>query len=60
MDRSVAQVLTQLALPTLDRGRYVRYVGSASDGLSVDRSGASAPAQVLLPKYEFTVGEVCR
>jgi transketolase len=37
-----------------------RYVGDAGDVLSVERFGASAPAEVLLSKYGFTVDEVCR
>jgi transketolase len=37
-----------------------RYVGDAGGVLSVDRFGASAPADVLLREYGFTVDEVCR
>ncbi len=39
---------------------WQRYVGAAGSVLSVERFGASAPADVLLPKYGFTVEEVCR
>jgi transketolase len=37
-----------------------RYVGAAGDALSVERFGASAPAEVLPREYGFTVEEVCR
>jgi transketolase len=37
-----------------------RYVGDAGDVLSVERFGASAPADVLMREYGFTVDEVCR
>jgi transketolase len=37
-----------------------RYVGDAGDVLSVERFGASAPGDVLLREYGFTVEEVCR
>ena len=37
-----------------------RYVGAAGDVLGVDRFGASAPAEVLLREYGFTVDNVCR
>ena len=37
-----------------------RYVGNAGDVLSVERFGASAPADVLLREYGFHVEEVCR
>ena len=36
-----------------------RYVGAAGDVLSVERFGASAPAEVLLREYGFTVDAVC-
>jgi transketolase len=37
-----------------------RYVGDAGDVLSVERFGASAPGEVVLREYGFTVEEVCR
>jgi transketolase len=37
-----------------------RYVGAAGDVVSVERYGASAPAEVLLREYGFTVEAVCR
>jgi len=37
-----------------------RYVGDAGDVLSVERFGASAPGDVVLRGYKFTVEEVCQ
>ena len=37
-----------------------RYVGDRGDVLGVDRFGASAPGDVLLREYGFTVENVCR
>ncbi len=37
-----------------------RYVGDAGDVLSVERFGASAPGEVVLHEYGFTVEEVCK
>jgi len=36
-----------------------RYIGAHGNMLSVDRFGASAPAEVLLREYGFTVDRVC-
>src|SRR4029078_7319405 len=36
-----------------------RYVGDRGDVLSVERFGASAPGQVVLREYGFTVDAVC-
>ncbi|MEO6264606.1 MAG: transketolase [Luteimonas sp.] len=36
-----------------------RYVGAVGDVLAVERFGASAPAEVLLREYGFTVDNVC-
>ena len=38
---------------------WQRYVGDAGGIVSVDRFGASAPAEVLLREYGFTVEAVC-
>ncbi len=38
---------------------WQRYVGDAGGIISVDRFGASAPAEVLLREYGFTVEAVC-
>ena len=35
------------------------YVGDRGDILGVERFGASAPAEILLPEYGFTVDNVC-
>jgi transketolase len=37
-----------------------RYVGDRGDALGVERFGASAPGDVLLREYGFTVENVCR
>jgi transketolase len=37
-----------------------RYVGSRGDVLAVDRFGASAPGEVMMRQYGFTVDNVCR
>ena len=37
-----------------------RYVGESGDVLGVDRFGASAPAEVLLREYGFTVDNICK
>ncbi|MHB8744092.1 MAG: transketolase-like TK C-terminal-containing protein, partial [Sulfuricaulis sp.] len=37
-----------------------RYVGSHGDVLAVDRFGASAPGDVMLREYGFTVDNVYR
>jgi transketolase len=37
-----------------------RYVGDAGDVVSVERFGASAPGNVVLREYGFSVEEVCR
>jgi transketolase len=37
-----------------------RYVGDAGDVLGVERFGASAPGEVVLSEYGFTVDEVCK
>ena len=37
-----------------------RYVGSRGDVLAVDRYGASAPGDVVMREYGFTVDNVCR
>lgn len=36
-----------------------RYVGSRGDVLAVDRFGASAPGEVMMRRYGFTVDNVC-
>ncbi|MDR3446708.1 MULTISPECIES: transketolase [unclassified Dyella] len=38
---------------------WERYIGAAGDMLGVEHFGASAPAEVLLREYGFTVDNVC-
>ena len=37
-----------------------RYVGDRGDVLGVDRYGASAPGDVVMREYGFTVDNVCK
>ena len=53
-------VTARLALEAGVAQGWHRYVGAAGDVVSVERFGASAPADVLLREYGFTVEEVCR
>lgn len=39
---------------------WYRYVGSRGDVLAVDRFGASAPGEIVMREYGFTVSNVCR
>ena len=39
---------------------WYRYVGSRGDVLAVDRFGASAPGEMVMREYGFTVDNVCR
>ncbi|MEF9671878.1 hypothetical protein QNM99_03120 [Pseudomonas sp. PCH446] len=41
------------------RQGWERYIGNCGDMLGVERFGASAPADVLLREYGFTVDNVC-
>jgi transketolase len=38
---------------------WARYIGAGGDMLGVERFGASAPAEVLLREYGFTVDNLC-
>ena len=53
-----ANVTARLAVELGSSQGWHRYVGDHGDMLGVDRFGASAPADVLLPKYGFTVDNV--
>jgi len=53
-------VTARLAVEMASAQGWHRYVGSGGDVLSVQRYGASAPAEVLVREYGFTVEEVCR
>ncbi|MEJ8814377.1 transketolase C-terminal domain-containing protein [Variovorax ureilyticus] len=52
------QVTARLAIELGVRQGWDRYVGNRGDMLGIDRFGASAPAQVLLERYGFTVENV--
>lgn len=49
----------RLAVELGVRQGWDRYIGAHGDMLGVDRFGASAPAEVLLREYGFTVDNVC-
>ncbi|MGZ5217733.1 MAG: transketolase [Caldimonas sp.] len=51
-------VTARLAVELGVRQGWDRYVGDRGDMLGIDRFGASAPAEVLLEKYGFTVDNV--
>jgi transketolase len=53
-------VAARLAVEAGAAQGWHRYVGDAGDVLSVERFGASAPGDVVLREYGFTVEEVCR
>ena len=53
-------VRARLAVEAAAAQGWHRYVGDAGDVLSVERFGASAPGDVLLREYGFTVDEVCK
>jgi transketolase len=53
-------VHARLAVEAASPYGWHRYVGDRGDVLSVDRFGASAPGDVVMREYGFTVDEVCR
>jgi transketolase len=53
-------VRARLAVEAAAAQGWHRYVGDGGDVLSVERFGASAPGEVMLHEYGFTVDEVCR
>ena len=53
-------VIARLAVEAAVAQGWHRYVGAAGDVLSVERFGASAPVEVLLSVYGFSVEDVCR
>jgi transketolase len=53
------EVRARLAVEAGVAQGWHRYVGVAGDVVSVERFGASAPAEVLLREYGFTVDNVC-
>jgi transketolase len=54
------QVTRRLAIEAGSPFGWQRYTGSAGDILGVERFGASAPGEVVLREYGFTVENVCR
>lgn len=54
------QVTKRLAIEAGSTLGWHRYVGNPGDVLGVDRFGASAPGEVVLREYGFTVENVCR
>ncbi len=52
-------VTARLAVELGVRQGWDRYIGARGDMLGVERFGASAPAQILLREYGFTVDNVC-
>ena len=53
-------VRARLAVEAASPYGWHRYVGDLGDVLAVDRFGASAPGDVVMREYGFTVDEVCR
>ena len=53
-------VHARLAVEAASPYGWHRYVGDRGDVLAVDRFGASAPGDVVMREYGFTVDEVCR
>ncbi len=53
-------ISTRLAVEAGASQGWHRYVGDRGDVLGIDRFGASAPGDVLLREYGFTVENVCR
>jgi transketolase len=55
----VPAVRARLAIEAGVSQGWHRYVGEAGDVVSVERFGASAPGEVVLREYGFTVDRVC-
>ena len=53
-------ISARLAIEAGTSQGWHRYVGDRGDVLGVDRFGASAPGDVMLREYGFTVENVCR
>jgi len=53
-------VAARLAVEAGAAQGWHRYVGDAGGVLSVERFGASAPGDVVLREYGFTIEEVCK
>jgi transketolase len=55
-----ARVKARLAIEAGVSQGWHKYVGDAGDTLCVDRFGASAPVEAVMPEYGFTVANVLR
>jgi transketolase len=55
-----SSVKARLAVEAGASQGWHRYVGDAGDVLGIDRFGASAPGDVVMREYGFTVENVCR
>jgi len=53
------EIVARLAVEMGSPQGWHKYVGTAGDVLGIDRYGASAPAEVLLREYGYTVENVC-
>lgn len=53
-------VRSRLAVEAGASQGWRRYVGDRDDVLGVDRYGASAPGNLVMREYGFTVDNVCR
>ena len=53
-------VTARLAVELGVRQGWDRYIGARGDMIGVDRFGASAPAEILLREYGFTVDQRVR
>ncbi len=56
----VPAIRSRLAIETGVSQGWRRYVGDHGDILAIDRFGASAPGDVMLREYGFTVENVCQ
>ncbi len=54
------RVTKRLAIEAGSPLGWHRYVGDGGDILGVERFGASAPGEIVLREYGFTVENVCR
>ncbi|MBJ6723846.1 transketolase [Geomesophilobacter sediminis] len=53
------QVTARLAVEAASPMGWQRWVGAAGDVLGIERYGASAPGDVVLKEYGFTVDNIC-
>ena len=54
------RVRARLAVEAASPQGWHRYVGDEGDVIAVDRFGASAPGDVVMREYGFTVDNVCQ